>query len=60
MRSIKWIRRGLWLSTAAVLPQFGGCLSDQQLTSILESAISTGLNVLVSSAIQAVFGATTV
>ncbi|MGE3181052.1 MAG: hypothetical protein AB7N71_05425 [Phycisphaerae bacterium] len=43
----------LMISSAALLPQVGNCLSDRQLTSILETVITTGLTTLVNSAITA-------
>lgn len=41
----------IWMSGAALLA-VGGCLSDQQLSSILQSAVSTGLNTLLTGALD--------
>ncbi len=53
-----WFNRAcllrLWIPGAAML-QLGGCLSDQQLTSIWSSVITTGLSALLSNAIAAIF-----
>jgi len=52
----RWIRLA---SAGAGLSLFGGCgLSDAQLTQVLQTVISTGLNTLLSQAISAFFGAT--
>jgi hypothetical protein len=45
-------------ASGAALLQFGGCgLSDQQLSSIVTSLVSTGLNTLVTQFITGIFGA---
>lgn len=43
-----------WLPGAALL-QLGGCLSDQQLASIITSVITTGLATLLNQFIAALF-----
>ncbi len=43
-----------WLPGAALL-QLGGCLSDQQLTSIITSVVTTGLATLLNQFIVALF-----
>lgn len=53
-----WHKRATWLrvlAPGACLLQLGSCLSDQQLTSILTSVISTGLTQVVTQAISAAF-----
>lgn len=46
------------LASGSAAPVLGGCLSDQQATSILQTVITTGLTTLVDAAItQAVSGA---
>ena len=55
-----WLTRGrflrLWVSTGVLL-QLGGCgLSDQQLTGILSSVITTGLSQLVNTFIAGLGG----
>jgi hypothetical protein len=50
-------RRWASLGAAGVLLQFGGCgLSDSQISSIVTSLVSTGLNTLVTQFIQTVLG----
>lgn len=46
-----------WLPGAALL-QLGGCLSDQQLTSIITSVVTTGLATLLNQVIVALFSGT--
>lgn len=41
----------LMLTTAACMPQIGNCLSDRQLTSILETVITTGLTTFVNTVV---------
>jgi hypothetical protein len=47
-----------WLPGAALL-QLGGCLSDQQLTSIITSVVTTGLATLLNQFIVALFAGST-
>ena len=44
----------LMLSSGGAAPVIGGCISDQQATSILESVITTGLSTLVNAAITGI------
>ena len=49
----------VWLSGGSLLA-LGGCgLSDTQLASIFQSAVTTGLNALLSQIITSLFGAAT-
>lgn len=51
-----WKRWRRVLAAGSTLWLLGGCpLTDQQITSITQSAISTGLNALVSNIVQGVF-----
>lgn len=61
MRSIanrwRWMRL---MAASAGVTVLGGCgLSDAQLTQILQTVISTGLNTLLSQAISALFAGAT-
>lgn len=47
----------LWVPGGSLLAVTGCGLSDAQLTSILQSAITTGLNALLSQMATAMFGA---
>ena len=63
MTKNKRVRFG-WLRVAlpgGSLFLLGGCnyLSDQQLTSLFSSAVSTGLNTILAQAIAALFGGLT-
>lgn len=49
----------VWVPGGSML-LLGGCgLSDQQLTSLVQSALSTGLNSVLAGAIQSLFATTT-
>lgn len=53
-KHVSWRRRALLWTAGVSLYTLGGCgLSDAQLTGILQSAVSTGLNTLVSTGISA-------
>jgi hypothetical protein len=51
--SPRW--RRLLVSSGTLLALSGCPLTDQQITSIMQSAISTGLNALVSNILQSLF-----
>ncbi|MDX2200756.1 MAG: hypothetical protein SF069_17500 [Phycisphaerae bacterium] len=51
-RARAWL---LTLSAGAVLPQLTNCLSDQQLTQILQSVVGSALNTIVNSIITNAF-----
>jgi hypothetical protein len=53
---------GRWLRVAvpgACLLQLSGCLSDQQITSIITSVITAALNTIVSEALAGIAGGAT-
>lgn len=58
MRNAKtrWLWVRLWVASGSLLA-LGSCLSDQQLASILQSTITTGLTTIVTTAIGQAFGA---
>jgi hypothetical protein len=56
--SAKWTLR-LWLPMTG-LGALGGCLSDQQLTAVFESVLTTALTTFVSQILVGITGTTTV
>lgn len=56
--SRKWTMR-LWLPLSG-LGALGGCLSDQQLTAVFESVLTTALTTFVTQLLAGVAGTTTV